>query len=352
MGIPIKMTAGLMYGPKDVRIEHVETPTPEADEVLVKVESCGICATDVKKYTGRSSCKYPIILGHEFAGTIVKVGKQVKNYNIGDRVTANPDKPCMHCRYCVQSKYNLCENLSVIGYGTEEIEPVNGAFAQYVKVPTWNLIPIEKNVGFDEATFVEPLACVVRSLGRVQPNPDDLAVILGEGRIGLLHIQLAKEMGVDHIIVTGLIDSRLKLAKKLGADEAININSVNPLEFLFEHNSEGANIVIDTTGNVKAAEQGIKMLAPHGRFVAFAGFPKNQEISIDPRDLHYKEIVLTGSFGYGSLMDYYTAGHLIAQKRIDVKSLITSIRPLTELEEGFKEIAELRSIRTIIRPQD
>ncbi|MHA1971837.1 MAG: alcohol dehydrogenase catalytic domain-containing protein [Candidatus Hodarchaeales archaeon] len=351
MEIPTTMTAGLMYGPKKVRIEQVDTPTPDDNEVLVKVEACGICATDVKKYTGRSSCKYPIILGHEFAGTIVKLGKGITKYNIGDRVTANPDKPCMQCHYCVQSKYNLCTNLSVIGYGTEEIEPVNGAFAQYVKVPSWNLIPIEKNVTFNEATFIEPLACVVRSLSRAQPKIDDITVILGEGRIGLLHVQLAKEMGVDHIIVTGLIDDRLKVAVKLGANEAINVNSVDPLEYISDHYDEGANIVIDTTGNVQAAEQGIKMLAPHGRFIAFAGFPKNQNMTINPRDLHYKEIVLTGSFGYGSLMDYYTAGHLIAKKRVDVKGLITSIRPLVELEEGFKEIAGLKSIRTVILPQ-
>ncbi|MHA1226105.1 MAG: alcohol dehydrogenase catalytic domain-containing protein [Candidatus Hodarchaeales archaeon] len=352
MKIPEKMKAGLMYGPADVRIEEVLTPKPEAEEVLVEVESVGVCATDVKKYTGRSSCKYPIILGHEFSGTIVELGKEVTNYKIGDRITANPDTPCMHCYYCLQSKYNLCTNLSVIGYGTEEIEPINGAFAQYVKVPTWNLIRIEENVDFDEATFIEPLACVVRSLERAEPKPGDLAVILGDGRIGLLHVQLAKETGVDKIIITGLVEERLNLAKRLGADEIINVKSVNPVEFLFKCNSEGANVVVDTTGSITAAEQGIQMLAPHGRFIAFAGFPKGQTLSVNPRDLHYKEIVLTGSFGYGSLMDYYTAGHLIARKRINVRKLITSIRPLDELEEGFKEIAELRSIRTIIRPQE
>jgi 2-desacetyl-2-hydroxyethyl bacteriochlorophyllide A dehydrogenase len=350
--IPNKMKVGLMYGPEDVRIEFISTPKPNDDELVIKVESVGICATDVKKYTGVSSCRFPIILGHEFAGYIVKTGKRVKGFKINDRVSANPDIPCMQCNYCLQSKFNLCTDLSVIGYGTEDIEPVNGAFAQFVKVPAWNLIRLEDSISYDEATFIEPLACVVRSMKQGRIEIGDFVVIIGEGRIGLLHIQLAKECGSEHVIITGLIDKRLELAKKLGADAVCNVKTKNPVDFVRKFSEEGVNIVFDTTGNVKAAEQGVKMLAPHGRFVAFAGFPQNSIMRIDPRDLHYKETILTGSFGYGTIMDYYTAGHLIANKRINVTELITRIRPLEELEEGLKEIAEFRSIRTVIHPND
>ena len=348
--IPDQMKAGLVYGPKDVRVEMVDTPQPSFDEVLIKVESVGICATDVKKYTGLSTCSFPIILGHEFSGLIVKVGKEAKGYKKGDRVSANPDMPCFQCKYCIQSKYNLCTQLSVIGYGTEEIEPINGAFTQYVKVPTWNLIRLKESIGYDEATFIEPFACVVRSFKQGKVEVADNVVILGEGRIGLLHTQLAKVYGVNRIVVTGLVDDRLSLAKNLGANDVINVKNSNPLDFVFEITEDGADVVFDTTGNAKAAEQGIKMLAPHGRFVSFAGFPKGATIEIDPRDLHYKETILTGAFGYGSLDDYYKAEHLIATNRIDVKKLISKIRPLEELETGFQEIAELKSIRTIIHP--
>ncbi|NHJ01546.1 MAG: hypothetical protein EAX86_05355 [Candidatus Heimdallarchaeota archaeon] len=348
--IPDQMKAGLIYGPKDVRIERVDTPRPSYNEVLIKVESVGICATDVKKYTGVSSCSFPIILGHEFSGSIVSLGEKVKGYKIGDRVSANPDMPCFQCKYCVQSKFNLCTQLSVIGYGTEEIEPINGAFAQFVRVPTWNLIPLEESIGYDEATFIEPFACVIRSFEQGKVKITDNIVILGEGRIGLLHIQLANVYGVNRITVTGMIDERLEIAKKLGASDVLNVQESDPLKFIFDITEDGVDVVFDTTGNAKAAEQGIKMLAPHGRFISFAGFPKGVKIEIDPRDLHYKEIILTGSFGYGSLSDYYKAGHLIANKRIDVSKLITKVRPLEELEVGFQEIAELKSIRTIIHP--
>jgi 2-desacetyl-2-hydroxyethyl bacteriochlorophyllide A dehydrogenase len=348
--IPNEMKAGLMYGPNDVHIETIPTPKPEDQEVLVRVESVGICATDVKKYTGISSIKFPIVLGHEFAGPIVSVGSEVKNFKKGDRVSANPDIPCFQCNYCYQSKYNLCTQLSVIGYGTEEIEPINGAFAQYVKVPTWNLIRLEDSISYDEATYIEPFACVIRSFMQGKVEITDSVVILGEGRIGLLHTQLAKEYGVEKIIVTGLLDDRLSIAKELGANEVINVKQADPVKFVDANTTDGADVVFDTTGSVTAAEQGVQMLAPHGRFVSFAGFPKGSTMKIDPRDLHYKETVLTGSFGYGSLMDYYTAGHLIAIKRINVNRLTTNTRSLNELEDGFKEIAQLKSIRTIINP--
>ena len=194
--IPSEMNAGLMYGAKDVRIETIPTPEISESEVLIKVESCGICATDVKKYTGLSTSKFPIILGHEFSGPIVKVGANVKKFEKGDRVSANPDTPCFHCKYCLQGKFNLCTDLSVIGYGTEEITPIDGAFAQYVKVPEWNLIKLEDSIDYNDATYIEPLACVIRSFMQGQVGINDKVVILGEGRIGLLHAQLAREYGV------------------------------------------------------------------------------------------------------------------------------------------------------------
>ena len=178
----------------------------------------------------------------------------------------------------------------------------------------------------------------------------DKVVILGEGRIGLLHTQLAREYGVEETIVTGLFDNRLALAKEFGATHVVNVKKTDPVEFISKHTSDGVDVVFDTTGIVTAAEEGVRMLAPQGRFVSFAGFPKGKLMKIDPRDLHYKEIILTGSFGYGSLMDYYTAGHLLNSKRIDVSKLTTQVRPLDELEEGLKGIAKLKSIRTIIRP--
>jgi L-iditol 2-dehydrogenase len=347
-----KMKAVLMYGAKDVRIETVTTPKIGENEVLIKVESVGICATDVKKYIGVSSCKFPIILGHELAGSIVSLGSKVKGYKNGDRVSANPDMPCFRCKYCLQSKFNLCTNLAVIGYGTEEIEPINGAFAQYVKLPAWNLIKLEDKINYDQGTYIEPFTCVIRSFSLAKVNPTDSILILGDGRIGLLHTQLAKESGADRIIITGLSENRLTLAKKLGAHEVINVKNNNLVNYIKEHTSDGVDVVFDTTGVVSAAEQGIQLLAPHGRFIAFAGFAKGQNMMINPRDLHYKEIILTGSFGYGSPMDYYRAAHLITTKRINVDELTTQVRPLDGIEEGFIEISELKSIRTIIHPQE
>ncbi|MFW9857081.1 MAG: zinc-binding dehydrogenase, partial [Candidatus Thorarchaeota archaeon] len=289
--ITSKMKAGLIFGPRDVRIETVPTPSPDDNGVLVRVEAVGICATDVKKYTGLSSCSFPIILGHEFAGTIVSIGKDVRGYKVGERVSANPDIPCFQCKYCIQSKYNLCTQLSVIGYGTEEIEPINGAFAQYVKVPTWNLIRLQQSITFEEATYIEPFACVIRSFNQGRVTISDKIVILGDGRIGLLHIQMAREYGVKEIYVTGLSDNRLAMARELGVNSAINVQNIDPVDFISNITEDGVDVVFDTTGSVPAAEQGIQMLAPHGRFVAFAGFPKSQSsMKINPRDLHYKEI--------------------------------------------------------------
>ena len=343
------MQAGLIYGPRDVRIETVPVPEPASREVLVKVDSVGICASDIKKYTGFNKCKYPIILGHEFSGSIIKVGSHVKGFQVGDTVSANPDMPCFQCKYCRRSQYNLCTNLSVIGYGTEEIDPVNGAFAQYVKAPIWNLIKFSE-ISFDDATYIEPLACVIRSFDQSKIQVGENVIILGDGRIGLLHTQLAGISGAKEIIITGLTDSRLKLASELGATTTINVKTQDPLEYIKNNFEDGLDIVFDTTGIVSAAEQGPMMLAPHGRFIAFAGFKKGEFMKVNPRDLHYKEIVLTGSFGYGSIDDYYKAAELISTKRVIVDKITTSLLLLGQLEDGFKELEELKSIRTIIHP--
>ncbi|MHA1543363.1 MAG: zinc-binding dehydrogenase, partial [Candidatus Hodarchaeales archaeon] len=148
-----------------------------------------------------------------------------------------------------------------------------GAFAQYVKVPEWNLIRLEDSINYKDATYIEPLTCVVRSFEQGQVGINDKVVILGEGRIGLLHTQLAREYGVEQIIVTGLFDSRLALAKEFGANHIINVRNADPVEFVSNNTSDGVNVVFDTTGIVSAAEEGVRMLAPHGRFVSFAGFP-------------------------------------------------------------------------------
>jgi len=264
-------------------------------------------------------------------------------------VTIVPDIPCGHCFYCLQNEFNHCENLRSVGYGNDKIQPLDGGYAQRVKVPASTILPLPSNMSYDDATYIEPLSCVIRSLERSNTDIDDSVAVIGDGRMGLLHLQLLKMLGLKQVFVVGILEDRLEIARKLGG-VTINATKESPAEVIAKQNAQGLSTVIDTTGVPSAINDGIALLGSGGHMVLFASSPPNSRISLDPNLIHYKEVTVTGSYANGSKMDFVKAIDLIASGKVNVQNLTSHNLPLEKLADGFRLIEERKGLRVIISP--
>lgn len=332
-----------------IELKQVSGYSLSPDEALVRVMACGICPTDVRKFYGKSSCKLPIILGHEVGGQVTEVGDDVRTVRVNERVTIVPDISCGHCYYCLQNKFNYCLHLRSVGYGTDQIEPIDGGYSEYVKVPASSLLSIPDTMSYEEATYVEPLSCAVRTLSRAPFELDDSVGVIGDGRMGLLHLQLLKMLGLKEVYIIGIMEDRLRLAEKLGGF-TINANKESAADVIAKR-SDRLNVVIDTTGDTAAINAAMSLLHSGGHLVLFASALSGSRISLDPNMIHYRELTITGSYGNGSKMEFVQAIDFISSKRVDVQSLTSHRKSLEELGEGFRLIGDRKGLRVIILPQ-
>jgi len=335
------LKAALLYRPRDIRIEEIPKYKINENEVLIKVKACGICAADLRIYNGIKSLwtpKYPVILGHEVSGIVEDIGSNVSKVNIGDRVTVDMIVRCGKCHYCLIGRDNLCENRG----------PFIGGFAEYTKAPERNVFKIPNSISFEEASLAEPLACCINSIEKLNINYGDTVLIIGAGPMGLLHLQLLKIKGV-RIIVSEIIDERLEIASKLGADELINPNKED-----FESrvkkltNGRGVDGVIVAVGNKRAIEQGIKAAGKTATVIFFGAIWPPTQITIDPNLLHYKEIILTGVHSR-TLKQFYQAVKLISNRQVNVKPIITHTYPLEKINEAFRIASERKGLKVIVQ---
>lgn len=334
------LRAALLYGPSDIKIEDIPKYEVEGDEVLIRVKACGVCPADIRLYLGVKSAwtpHYPMILGHEVAGVVEDVGENVNNVCVGDRVAVDMMIRCGKCHYCLIGKDNLCENRG----------PFYGGFAEYTKAPKRNVFKIPSNLTFQEASLAEPLACCINSIEKLNPQYGENILIIGAGPMGLLHLQLLKLKGVS-VIVSDLIDERLKIARKLRADEI-----VNPLKEDIEKkirkltNGRGVDGIIVAVGSEKAIVQSINLAGKLTRIIFFGAVWPKTEIPLDPNLLHYKEIILTGAHGR-TLKQFYQAVNLLSTKKIIVKPIITHTYPLERIREAFETVVKKIGLKTII----
>jgi len=340
------MRVAMYYSNDDIRIEEMPVPQIGSGELLIKIEASGICGSDVMEWYRKN--RAPLVLGHEIAGEIVDVGKDVR-YNIGERVTASHHVPCNTCYYCLNGHHTVCDTLR-----TTNFDP--GGFAEYVRLPVINVdrgvYPIPDNVSLEEATFTEPLACVIRGQRKANIKPGQTVLVLGSGIAGLLHIQLARALGAGLIIATDIVDYRLKAAKKFGAKYAINARENVP-EFIKDVNDGRlADLVIVCTGATSAIEQALKSVDRAGTILFFAPTKEGVTIPFSINETFWrKDVTLTTSYA-GAPVDHHIALKLIKEKRVNVKDMITHKLPLSEIGKGFKLVAEAKeSIKVIIEPQ-
>ncbi|MCX5715595.1 MAG: zinc-dependent dehydrogenase [Candidatus Omnitrophica bacterium] len=341
------MRVAIYYSNNDLRIEERPVPKIGKDELLVKVAASGVCGTDVMEWYRIN--RVPLVLGHEIAGEIVEAGKGVTRYQKGQRIACSHHVPCGECHYCNLGHETVCDTLR-----TTSFDP--GGFAEFVRLPAVNvktgvyLLPEE--VSYEEATFTEPLACVLRGQRIAGVRAGQTVLVIGSGISGLLHIQAAKLNGAAKIMATDIIDYRLDLAKKLGADFSVDARQYKPENLFKINDSRGADVVILCASAESAIEQALKSIARGGTILFFAAANQGVKIPVDINELFWRnEVTLISSYA-ATPQEHLRALSLIARRMIKVDEMITHRLALDEIQKGFKLVAEAKeSMKVIIEPQ-
>ncbi len=343
------MTAAVLYGKEDIKIEKVPIPRLADGEVLVKVQVALTCGTDLKVYQRGYHARMivpPALFGHELAGVIEEVGHGVKGFKRGQRVVALNSAPCGMCFYCSKHQENLCEDLLFN----------NGAYAEYIKVPKRiveaNMLAIPPDVSFEEAAMVEPLACVLRGLHEAGVEIGDTVAVIGGGPIGLMFMQAAKLTGCNVIAVLKR-DGQVAAAKRLGSHEVVQITNVkDPVESVraLTPDKRGADVVIEAVGRPTAWEWAIDMVRKGGTVNFFGGCANGTKVELDTQRLHYSEITLKATFHH-TPESVRKAFALISERKIKGNDYITGEAPLSRLQHVLKHMLNRNGdIKTAIIP--
>ncbi len=344
-----QMTAAVLYGKEDVKIERVPIPRVDPGEVLIKVQVALTCGTDLKVYQRGYHARMivpPALFGHELAGIVEEVAPGVKHFKKGMRVVALNSAPCQMCFYCSKHQENLCEDLLFN----------NGAYAEYIKIPRriveTNMLAIPAGVSYEEAAMVEPLACVLRGLHETGVEIGDTVVVIGGGPIGLMFVQVAKLTGCNVISVVKR-ESQVSAAKRLGADEVVQITQVqDAVEAVRALTPErrGADVVIEAVGRPEAWEWSIDMVRKGGTVNFFGGCASGTKVNLDTNRLHYSEVTLKATFHH-TPESVRKAFALIAEKKIRGADYITGEAPLSRLQHVLRHMLNRNGdIKTAIIP--
>ncbi|MFH0739458.1 MAG: alcohol dehydrogenase catalytic domain-containing protein [Candidatus Omnitrophota bacterium] len=338
------MRVAKYYNNNDIRIEEALRPKVGRGELLIRIEACGICGSDVMEWYRID--RVPLVLGHEIAGVVEEVGKGVAAYKKGQRVSASHHVPCGSCSYCIGGHETVCDTLRKTNF-----DP--GGFAEFVRLPEINVekgvYPLPVEVSFAEATFIEPLACVLRGQRVAGMKPGFSVLVVGSGIAGLLHIALAKAMGAGSIVATDISEYRLNAAKRSGADQVFLAKDYSIDELLKINKGRLADLVIICTGSPSAISQALDSVERSGTVLFFAPTDKDETIPLSVNKLFWRtERKLVSSYA-GSPKDHIEALELIRTGKIQVKDMITHSLPLEKIQEGFKLVLEANnSIKVII----
>ncbi len=324
-------------------------PVPEIGrgELLVRIEASGICGSDVMEWYRLD--RAPLVLGHEVAGQVVEVGQGVERFREGDRVSAAHHIPCNTCHYCLSGHHTACETLRHTNF-----DP--GGFAEYIRLPAINvdrgtfLLPDE--MSYEDATFAEPLACVLRGQRLANLRPGNSVLVIGSGIAGLLHVQLARALGAGRIAATDISEYRLKAARQFGADAAFPADEYNPDRLRQVNQGRLADRVIVCTGATSAIAQALASVDRGGTVLFFAPTDPGVTTSISINDLFFRnDRTLTTSYAH-SPSDHEAALELIRAGTLPVHQMITHRLGLADTGPGFQLVASARdSIKVIIEPQ-
>ena len=339
------MKCARYYNNNDVRLEEIPVPKIKHNEFLVKMHACGICGSDVLEWYRIK--KAPLVLGHEMTGEIVETGKDVVTFQKGDRVFVSHHVPCNTCSYCLNNHHTVCETLRTTNF-------YPGGFAEFIKIPKINvkhgsfLLPNE--ISYEEGTFIEPLACVLRGQKSIGIKPGQTVLIIGGGISGLLHLKLAKALGAGPVIVTDVNKKRLEFAMRFGAKAVFLAGKDIPGQLRKINNGHLADKVIVATGALEAINTAWNSVDRGGTVLIFAPTEPGINIDLPLFDIWHDGITIATCYA-GAPLDITQAIELIRSKNIIVKDMITDRLSLSKAGEGFSLVAKAEdSLKVIINP--
>jgi L-iditol 2-dehydrogenase len=340
-----KMKAAMLYEKEKMEVTEVSSPA-ELYPIVVKIAACGICISDIKTYQNGGShyIKLPAILGHEYVGTINNAPTEIKEFRPGDRVAVVHAINCGYCYYCQHGAFELCENKQ---------RASNGGFAELVGLKLNNyplaLLKIPDSLSWEESTFLEPLACCIASLEKCNIGFGDTVGIIGAGVMGQLLQQLCLLRGAAKVMVSEIEPFRRNIALKMGAN-VIDSKKDNLLDIIKEYtDNRGVDLLINTVFQQDIIDKGFSLIKKQGTLFLFASAPENSKNFLINSDLiHYQQIKILGTSAYQPV-HFRKALALLKEKRIKVKTLITNIRPLNEINEAFREYNQPEHLKIIIK---
>jgi L-iditol 2-dehydrogenase len=348
--LPQKNHSAVFSAPKNFQIKDLPISSKDSEAIL-KTLSCAVCGYDVRVFKeGHKKVRPPIVLGHEICARTLKTVRLPNNQIIPEdrRVIVSPLVPCLSCHHCSAGQFNCCNNLNEIG------SSINGGFADYINIPQNNIlingiIPIEDNIHDDEASLIEPLSCCLNAhLNFNFPIHDEFVIIIGDGPIGLIHLQISKLYGAKTIVV-GKIPSRLNEARSIGADMILlNNDPEESVKTIWDYTYEkGGKLIIVATSNPEAIDLALKVAGKNSLISLFAGVSKNNTLRIDPNLLHYNQITLSGSFSSTPKL-MKNAMDLVHEQKINLRRLVTHTFSLDEIDKAFSITEGYNGLRSVI----
>src|SRR4051812_566848 len=332
------MRAAVLHARKDLRIEDVAVPALGPRDVEVRIEAGGICGSDLHYYFdggfGTVRLREPMILGHEIAGTVARVGSEVTSVKANQRVAVNPSRPCGRCRYCQEGKQNHC--LDMRFYGSAMRFPhVQGGFREELVCDEAQAVPVPAGVSAAQAAFAEPFAVCLHAVNRAGPLLGKRVLVTGSGPIGALTVIAARRAGALEIVTTDITDATLKIARQVGADRTVNVSDKDALA-RYEADKGTFDVMFEASGNAKALASGLAVVRPQGIVVqiGIAG----GEMSLPMNVAVDKELDRRGTFRFHE--EFALAGALIGGGLVDVMPLLTATVPLCEANDAFALAAD------------
>lgn len=338
---------GANHSPK-FEVREMEFPDLKENEVLIRNKACGVCGTDVHIYhgeAGSAEVNPPVVLGHEFAGIVEKVGSAVKNLKPGDHVAMDPNMYCNECLPCRMGKKQNCENLKALGVTQD------GGFAEFCLMPSSQCFKVSEDIPFVEAAMAEPLACVIHGIDLAHIEPGQSVLVIGGGTIGLLMVQMARLSGAGMVILSEPEEGRRKTALEIGADAVIDpINQDLKTELRKLLDADGANVVIECVGKPFAVKQAIESAGFNGNILLFSVPAPDATMDLPLFDVYKKELHITGSMINPDT--HQRAVNLINSGRLELSKLITHTFPMEQLEDAILCQMSPESIKVMVVPED
>jgi L-iditol 2-dehydrogenase len=336
------MQTALLQEPFRFEVVEADRPKVGPSDVLVQVAACGVCGTDVEAFVGHQprgwTITYPFRMGHELAGTVVEVGAEVPNIRPGDRVVPDGRIPCGYCYYCRRGWFSACPNQRYF----------SGGLSQFSAYSFRNVVRVPESISFEEAAFAEPLACVVNGQSKLEVPLGGVAVVIGDGPIGLLHMQVLKHRGA-FTVMAGLLDHRLQVAKQLGADVVVNVGKEDLGQVVRGvSDGRGADVVVSAVGKAEVLKSAIEVAGRRGQVLFFAA-TMQPKVEMDVDLVHYKELALRGSYD-STIAQYEDALALLRAGTVQVKPLISHRLPLSGVQEGYEVARKQSGLKVMILP--